>query len=112
MGPLGPPRALGDLFRPFWKNQKKVKNRAAGRPAGQGPGPGTSGQGPLGDQWTGPMGGPMDRAHGGTMGPGPRARDQGPGTRDQGPGTRDQGQGTRDQGPGTRNQGPGSKDRG
>ena len=41
-------------------------------PQRQGPGPGTSGQGPRGAQWTGPQGGPVDRAPGGTSGQGHR----------------------------------------
>ena len=39
---------------------------------------GTKGPGPRGDQWTGPKGGPEAKAQGGDQGPGPRG---GPGAR-------------------------------
>ena len=71
-----------------WNGRTGTGPRALGPvDRAQGPGPvdrdqwtGTSGPGPMGDQWTGPMGGPVD---------GPRARVQW--TRAQGPGPVDQG---------------------
>ena len=106
-GKYGPraPGALGGIFGTFPKNQKK-RQKSGGRPAGR--------TGPRArDQWPGPIGGPLDRAHGGTNGQGPwgdhwtvsRARDHWTGA--QGPGPLDQGPGPRDQGPGPVTTGPG-----
>ena len=104
------PRAPWGPGGPFWDilgTKKKSKILAGRTPRAQGPfGAGLVCRrrhlGPLGpwDQWTGPKGGPVDRAQGGTSGQGPRG-DQWTGPRarawDQGPGP----------GPGTRTQGPG-----
>ena len=117
LGEIGPPgasRAPRSLFKTFWnilgKKQRNKQKQISGQPdRAQGPGPRArdqwtgpkggpmdraqgrpNGQDPMGDQWTGPKGGPMDRAQGGPNGQGPMG-DQwtgptGPGTRAQGPG--------------------------